>query len=112
MGLHDDQYEAEQPDYRNMVVWGFYEDNIPTYEQGIGGEHELTSPVTATEINTLLWDLIEAIRVLKAVSDWVNDLGYYSDAGTELAPVFQKVNGFLETEIAKRLLAGLDETAK
>lgn len=39
--------------YRDRVVWGFYEDDAPKYYQGKEGENEITSPVTAKEVDRL-----------------------------------------------------------
>jgi hypothetical protein len=36
--------------YRDRVVWGFYEDEVPHYIQGRDGEHEINEPVTAEQI--------------------------------------------------------------
>jgi len=42
-------------------------------------------------------DEIERLRsVLQAVVKWADDLGYYSEPGTELAPVFQLAKAALQ----------------
>lgn len=110
MGLYDDQYEAEQPNYREMVVWGFYEDMIPSYVQGSRGEHELSSAVSADEVTHMMREFCEAVKHLDDIVKWAEDLGYYADIATELAPVFQRAKKFLETENAKRVIAVLTET--
>jgi hypothetical protein len=39
--------------YRDRVVWGFYEEDAPKYYQGVEGENEICSPVTAKEVDRL-----------------------------------------------------------
>ncbi len=39
---------------RERVVWGFYLDGKPSFTQGKAGEHELTEPVTAEQMNRLV----------------------------------------------------------
>lgn len=52
--------EAALEEAESKIVWGFYEERAPTYHQGKSGEHELTSPITAEEANSL----VKAIELL------------------------------------------------
>jgi len=52
--------------YRDRVVWGFYEDEIPHYYQGKDGEHEINDPVTATLVNSLVKEVMKAQTGTKA----------------------------------------------
>jgi hypothetical protein len=63
---------------QDEVVFGFYEDEYPTYVQGyIKGLHELTTPLTANEANAMM-DKIrrqkiligKAIQLCEIVEDW------------------------------------------
>ena len=40
---------AENEDLRKMVVMGFYEEEMPMFQQGMDPPHELIDPVTAKE---------------------------------------------------------------
>lgn len=56
----------EQKDwYRDRVVWGFYEDSIPHYIQGIPGEHEINEPVTAENVR----NMFKALEIYKRERD-------------------------------------------
>lgn len=46
---------------QEQVVWGFYEEEKPLFEQGKKGWHELTSPVTKEEVQGYV-DEIEKLR--------------------------------------------------
>jgi hypothetical protein len=45
--------ERKLDSYRNMVVWGFYEEKTPMFYQGISGENEICDPVTADMVNAM-----------------------------------------------------------
>lgn len=60
---------------KEEVVFGFYEDRMPFYTQGYAkGAHELTSPITASEANHMVWkinnleqELIEAKKTIDSL---------------------------------------------
>lgn len=39
----------ERDEARQMIVWGFYEEEVPRFIQGPKGQHELCEPVTADQ---------------------------------------------------------------
>jgi hypothetical protein len=36
--------------YRDRVVWGYYENELPEFYQGRDGENEICDPVTASQV--------------------------------------------------------------
>jgi hypothetical protein len=58
--------------YREQIVWGFYEDEYPSYCQGSAGEHELTDPITADEANGLVKQILELRAYIAAQYDEAN----------------------------------------
>jgi NTP pyrophosphatase (non-canonical NTP hydrolase) len=54
---------SDYPDWRQMVVWGFYEGEEPEFAQGRAGEHELASPVTAEQVAKLFaaWKILDRV---------------------------------------------------
>lgn len=51
---HIQSLETERDCYREKVVWGYYEDEIPSYYQGKAGENEICEPVTAELVNNMV----------------------------------------------------------
>ena len=94
-----DKAEADYSRCREMVVWGFYEDKVPEYTQGVKGEHVLCSPITADEANGTVREaakataerdrlaalLIESNRLLKDAKRHLGPHTTNSDADTAIA---------------------------
>lgn len=60
--------EQEIASTHELVVWGFYEERVPSYHQGAKGAHELTSPITAVEANNLVAKLEASIPRLEGAT--------------------------------------------
>jgi hypothetical protein len=74
-----DAAEKRAEEYRAQIVHGFYEEQYPSYHQGVAGEHELSDPITAAEANGLVKKLVEATDFAEAVERAL------ADAKTECA---------------------------
>jgi hypothetical protein len=48
------ELEKQTDFYREKIVWGFYEEKVPKFYQGVEGEHHMCEPVTAEFISNLL----------------------------------------------------------
>lgn len=86
---------------REEVVHGFYEDETPSFRQGIKGEHEITEPVTA---EWCTWSVAEISKLCKA-------LQFYSHIEDYKAPL---TGGFgkLYMDCGQVARAALDGTTK
>lgn len=61
------QGTARERELEQQIVWGFYEEQYPSYHQGPEGAHELTSPITAEEANNLVKRIRELEEVMRAI---------------------------------------------
>lgn len=57
--------ETERDCYRENVVWGYYEDEIPSYYQGKAGENEVCEPVTAELVNKMIDHITKLEKALE-----------------------------------------------
>jgi hypothetical protein len=84
--------------YRDRVVWGFYEDSIPHFIQGIPGEHEINEPVTAETVRNLYKGLEiykrERERFRHSNPEITGDFflaGGYGDKDNNMLPQFVRI---------------------
>lgn len=59
--LELEHLRAQNKAFREMVVWGFFEEEEPIYSQGIAGESEICEPITAEDV-TNMSNLIGSLR--------------------------------------------------
>jgi hypothetical protein len=60
-----DNLTQERDYYRQHVVWGHYEEEKPSFHQGIEGEHEINEPINAKWVT----NLVKAIDIYKVERD-------------------------------------------
>lgn len=63
--LHIQSLETVIEWYRERMVWGFYEDEIPHYYQGVSGENEVCDPITAEEANNMIDRIAKLTKALE-----------------------------------------------
>lgn len=109
-----DKIEQEEANwFRDHVVWGFYEEGSPKYTQGREGEHEICTPITAEEANSLVSQLegLKGTTKDKIVELNVEELRKRSQTGLAKYGIFLEDAGLTKSELLQHLLEELLDAA-